>query len=98
MKLEQLKRGKELVDLMKTTKEALAELQEYINKVEEENTKSKSEERFDGMYNLCISKHTDGSGYKGKLSRSEGNLELLITIVDKLQEQLDRFETEFESL
>ena len=98
MKLEQLKRGKELVDMIKTTKDAIAELQEYINEVEEKNTKSKHEEHFDGMYNLCISKHTDGSGYRGKLSRSEGNLELLITIVDKLQEQLDRFESEFESL
>jgi len=59
---EQLKRGQELKQLIKTTEEGLNNIKEIKPK------RSSSSFYTDNVYNLTVCEHRDGSGKKGDLS------------------------------
>ena len=83
---EQLKRGQELKQLIKTTEEALNNLKEI------KPSKTPSNNFYaDNIYYLTICEHRDGSGKKGDLCRSYGNERLLKLIIDELETQLGEF-------
>jgi hypothetical protein len=81
---EQIIKGKELLELISTTRSAL----EQISKL--------SSMTIPG--NLSISEYSDGSGVKARLNRKRGNKELLSAIEAELAEQLSQYETEFAEL
>ncbi|MFW6247128.1 MAG: hypothetical protein ACOC22_03100 [bacterium] len=93
---EQIKKGLELQELIKTTSEGLEAMQKLRQK---NNNSNKSENSYDDKaYFLSISEYHDGSGIQAKLTRYCGNAELLDTIIDKLEEQLKEYMIMFENL
>ena len=93
MNVEQLKRGRELKVLIEQTEEALNSLAKF-------QTKTRLDGKFyeDGIYNLSISEHSDGSGKRADLCRYCGNEKLLKVIVEELEIQLKDFYDKFETL
>jgi len=92
MTKDQIIRGKFLLRLIQTTEKAIKDSENFTNLLPPANNKD------DGMYNLVIFKHSDGSGAAMELNRYLGNLELMENIVKTLQEQLARYEKEFKEL
>jgi len=90
---EQLKRGQELSQLIKTTKEAINTLKEIKPKKSYDNIYY-----ADYVYNLVICEHRDGSGKKADLSRYYGNEKLLNVIIEELEVQLLTYELWYGSL
>lgn len=62
------------------------------------NSSMESINTYDGLYNLCVCEHKDGSGVSAVLSRYSGNKEMYDVIVGELERQLNAFEKEFEEL
>jgi len=96
MNLEQLKRGNELVKIIKTTEEGIIQIEKLISK--QRDFKEKDRCYDDCNYSLSISEHSDGSGVNAKLYRYQGNAELINVILSTLKTQLLRFQKELESL
>jgi hypothetical protein len=95
-----LKRGKTLSDTIDETKLALANMKKLkLEKVSRHNSKSVKDNSFDdGLYTLYIGEHSDLSGHNASLERYGGNMELLDVIIETLGNQLDAYETEFDSM
>jgi len=90
---EQLKRGQELNQLIKTTKEAINNLKEIKPK------KTYGDIYYtDDIYSFTVCEHRDGSGKKADLSRYYGNESLLKVIIEELEVQLLTFELWYSSL
>ena len=87
---EQLKRGQELKQLIKTTEEALNNLKEIKPRERKSNNLYE-----DAIYNLTVCEHRDGSGKKGDLSRYYGNERLLKLMIEELEIQLREFKEWF---
>lgn len=90
---EQLRKGNELTELIKVTKVALNNLRAL-------KPEGRKEQGFfdDKLYNLCICKHSDGSGIKGNLNRYFGNETLINVIIKELERQLEEFEKWYKEL
>jgi len=90
---EQLKRGQELSQLIKTTKEAINNLKGI------KPSKTYGGVYYaDGIYNFTVCEHRDGSGKKADLSRYYGNENLLKVIIEELEVQLLTYELWYGSL
>ena len=90
---EQLKRGQELSQLIKTTKEAINNLKEIKPK------KTYGGIYYtDDIYNFTVCEHRDGSGKKADLSRYYGNEKLLNVIIEELEIQLLTYELWYSAL
>lgn len=96
MNLEQLKRGNELVEIIKATEKGISQIEVLISK--QRDWKEKDRYYDDGSYSLSISEHSDGSGINAKLYRYQGNTELTEIILKTLEKQLEGFNKELESL
>ena len=98
MKQEQLKRGTELVCLIKSTSKAL----ENMRMLQDQHKPLVAGAGYQGcigfVYNLCISEYSDGSGISAELNRYEGNQQVVEAIVRELERQLAIFQQEFDSL
>jgi hypothetical protein len=81
---EQIIKGKELLELISTTRSALEQISELASMT------------IPG--NLSISEYSDGAGVKARLNRKRGNKELLSVIEAELAKQLSQYETEFAEL
>ena len=81
---EQIIKGKELLELISTTRSALERIFELASMT------------IPG--NLSISEYGDGSGIKAGLNRKRGNKELLSVIEAELAEQLSQYEAELAEL
>lgn len=90
---EQLKRGQELNQLIKTTKEAISNLKEI-----KPNKAYGGIYYADGIYNFTVCEHRDGSGKKADLSRYYGNENLLKVIIEELEVQLLTYELWYSAL
>ena len=93
MKQEQLTRGNELLGLIKITQKALLNLEKVMSE-----HKTKQLKYNDSLYNLCVTQHTDGSGFKADLGRCSGNEKLLEVIIQELKRQIIEFQDEFDKL
>jgi hypothetical protein len=93
MKIGDLKKAEELIEIIKVTEEGLKNLKKR-------KFRDKPENRVydDGVYNLYIGEYSDGSGIHCELSRYTGNRELHDIIVAALEMQLDRYKKEFEAI
>ena len=97
MTKEDLKKGVELTKLIDITQKGLEDLKRL-------KVKAKAKDRNDGniyedqLYSFNIGEHKDGSGINASLSRYFGNEELLDTIMDKMQDQIDNWEEILKSL
>lgn len=90
---KQLKEAKELSSLIETTQNAIRNLTNV------KPDKRDSQAIYDDkLFNLCICEHSDGSGFKAKLSRYNGNLELLNVIIETLEGQLYTYQKKFKEL
>jgi hypothetical protein len=81
---EQIIKGKELLELISTTRSALEQISELLSMARHGN--------------LSISEYSYGSGVEARLNRKRGNKELLSVIEAELAEQLSQYETEFAEL
>ena len=90
---EQLKRGQELNQLIKITKEAINNL-----KVIKPSKIHGGIYYADGIYNFTVCEHRDGSGKKADLSRYYGNENLLKVIIEELEVQLLTYELWYSAL
>jgi len=81
---EQIIEGKELLELISTTRSALERTSELLSMANHDN--------------LFISQYADGIGVKARLNRKRGNKVLLSAIEAELAEQLSQYETEFAEL
>lgn len=95
MTKEKLKQLNELEEIIETTEKGLENLYEIRKS---KRTEKENQHYDDLLYTLCISKYSDGSGGSAKLSRYEGNSELLDVIIETLEKQLAKFQNEFDSL
>lgn len=93
MNIDQLKEGQELLELIKSTEDAL------------ENAKSLTPQERDPqrihddkLYNLYVSKFGDGSGININLCRYYGNERILKGIIKELELQLNEFKIAFDKL
>lgn len=94
-----LKSARTLLDTIKTTREGLKLLKDLKKEKEERSEKRGSDNAYDdGLYTLNIGEYSDMSGGGAKLSRYGGNAELLDVIIKTLEDQLDAYEREFESM
>lgn len=107
MDADKLKKGMELNALIEKTEIGLERLKELKIRIKSQSQShpeaQPKPDRYikhyeDGVYSLSISQYDDGSGGCAELNRSLGNEELLDTIIDKVGEQLDRYQKEFEEL
>jgi hypothetical protein len=81
---EKLKKAVELQELIETTELAIKNLSEANTETSKDNVVYK-----EGPYNLSISEHGDGSGWRLKLSRYYGNGKIIQLIKKELDDQLD---------
>jgi len=93
MNIKQLDKGNELLVLIKITENALENIKNFIPQ-----NRNKQREYDDKLYNLCISKHEDGSGNNVDLTRYYGNERLIEVIRKELEKQLMEFSDEFSKL
>lgn len=94
MTKEEFLRAKELLEIIETTKKGLDALESMEIRVVKEN-------RFydDGLHTLVVSNYRDGSGKStGIFNRYYGNKELYDVIIKTLYQQLEKWQTEFESI
>lgn len=91
-----LSRAKELIEIINVTKAAIYNLKDIQNN----DVRVFREKRYydDGLYGFNVGVNKDNSGKKVELQRYEGNVELLEVIINKLEQQLLDFETEFSRL
>jgi len=94
---ESLKKGQVLSKTIETTKKGIENLEVLLLEVDKKPGR-RDNELHDGLYNLCISEHKDGSGKKADLSRYGGNVRLLKVIIKELKTQLQEYEEQFEKL
>ena len=94
MTKEQIKDGKELLELIGTTENALKRLKAVPVKDE----KLRDNKFDDGVYSFFIGEYSDGSGFGNHLDRYKGNFELLNVIIDTLETQLKEFQKAFDEL
>ena len=96
MNQEQLDRAVELKQLIKVTEEELNKFRDIRVK----NPKEHHEGKYysDGLYNLCISQQSDGSGVSARLGRHFGNRVIIEFVIKTLEEQLEYFKSEFKNL
>lgn len=93
---EQLEKAKQIMPLIEATREAIAELDEWM----QSSKQSCGGERYksDKNFNLHVAEHRDCSGRRLNLSRYFGNTRLLEVIYDELVKQLAEFERDFSEL
>ena len=85
-------KANELSEIIKTTQEGIAELEELKLKVRD----IKEKRHFDdGLYSFHVAANQDGSGKCAELTRYAGNVRLLNVILEELKKQLAEFENEF---
>jgi hypothetical protein len=87
MNVDQLKKGQELLALIKTTEGAIANLKGI-----------KPKDGYEHIYNLHICEFTDGSGQRANLARNYGNDRLLKVILTELEVQLAELQEKFANL
>ena len=98
---DDLKKGKTILDLIKTTEEAVAQLTEWLSISHDkfysqvEYHQASSPYRVDPNYWLSISEHSDGLGKKLNLNRVFGNRLVLEAVLAELKEQLAQFKNDF---
>jgi hypothetical protein len=92
MNIEQMNRGKELLELIKITENAL-------NKLKSRKFRESTDGKFyeDRVYGMHISEWRDGSD-GAELARYYGNERLLNVIIAELETQLAEFQEKFDSL
>jgi hypothetical protein len=91
---EQVAKGLDLQTVIKSTKEAIKELDGWRERI-----KSKIEGgQINYDFNLCMAQYSNGSGHKVNLGRYHGNIELLNVIKETLEKQLKQYEEEFNLL
>lgn len=93
MTKEQFEMAKELFELIEVTEAAMENLREI-----EPAERGLQRIYDDRIFYLSISKHSDGSGNTASLNRYFGNKELLETIINTLERQLDEYKDKLESL
>lgn len=95
MTQEKFEQATELLEIIKITESQIKNLYKFRDSKREDR-----EDRHydDGLYNLCISRFSDGSGGIAELTRYQGNSELLDVIIETLQKQLKEFKEEFERI
>jgi hypothetical protein len=98
MNTNQLKRGTELMHLIKVTVSALDSMQELQNRQKVLIAGKDYQGKAGFIYNFAMAEHSDGSGISASLPRYEGNQALVDVIVAELKRQLDEFTAEFEML
>lgn len=97
MTKDDLKRGTELTKLIETTQKGLDNLKELKKKAKDRNRKDGNIYE-DQIYTFHIGEHSDRSGLNADLSRYFGNEELLDTIIDKMESQINGWEDILNSL
>ncbi len=92
----QLEIGADLVKLIEKTEKGLNDLNDWISNSLEKNVGGHYKNDYN--YNLCISKHRDGSGNCVDLARYFGNTKILEVIQKELESQLKEYKEDLEKL
>ena len=86
MNIENLPLAVEINMLLRTTKKALSDLYNVINKP---GSKDNVMLKDSATYDLFIGQHRDGSGASLMLNRYWGNMDLLLVIEKELERQIE---------
>ncbi len=96
MKLSNLGEVNSLMQVRIKCEAALADMTTFVQNAEE--TDSGGTDGFDKGYNACISKHSDGSGHGADFAGCYVGVELGLSVLDILTNQIDRVDARLTEL